>query len=622
MDYAGARSDSPPMKFPGLVRALGTALLCGLVWGASRAAGADSSTPAPSASDGAFESYLARPDSLHVTPRAHPELGGADWEKLKRAHLEAVAMLLEMYPDREIYFLARDAELLYDLSRRLTHGDPRLHLLNVSRANEKAAHLRDYLVQEGVSEEALRAGKKILFVDTGFEGSIPRALIHLFPANLRAQMQTQLMASAESTIPSSRAFLSALNPAAPVTHPGGMRGSMLAYENMPRYTATSSFYARVNGRWTPMSRVASEWDDRVSKAKATHYIEDLLAYAQAEPPARLFAERCAVWKQLHAWVQDPGLSVEALRGDLRAMLAAHPGDPFTEAMVRDFLDLKRTNFPGGANVGVRDLGLEPVFENTSSESNKKFLIRKYPEWAAVLQDPEGQIPRMIRKADFSQLGAIVDVIHDSDFMRSLCQALGREPLSPAGRRFIQMLIQQDPDGARYWIATETFSGPRGADLKAELGALIPRADQETLRELVLRTFPSPSMAGMDGELKQVLGRLDPDELDLVPHKVFTQPHAAQFKSSLQFMIAQANEWGLDEIAKSFANPHMEAHVGLFPELLARAPASALQIIRNGVFFGRVLAEARVRVVAGGGEDRRSGSTPRISGAAPRASGVH
>src|SRR4051812_44416598 len=63
-----------------------------------------------------YESYLERPDILNVTAQAHPELG-ADWEKLKRAHIEAVAQLLEMYPDREIYFLARDSELLYDMAR-------------------------------------------------------------------------------------------------------------------------------------------------------------------------------------------------------------------------------------------------------------------------------------------------------------------------------------------------------------------------------------------------------------------------------------------------------------------------------------------------------------------------
>jgi len=155
-----------------------------LVWAAPKATASASAAAATVPYFGAFESYAARPDILSLTPQAHPELGG-DWQKLKRGHLEAVAQMVGLYPDRELYFLARGSELLYDLARFYFKDDPktlsRIHLLNVSRLNMRAPNAREYLAQEGISESALRGGKQVLFIDTGFSGTIPRVVSEYFP---------------------------------------------------------------------------------------------------------------------------------------------------------------------------------------------------------------------------------------------------------------------------------------------------------------------------------------------------------------------------------------------------------------------------------------------------------
>ena len=95
-----------------------------------------------------FEYYSERPHILSVAPQEHPDLDN-HWQKLKRGHLEATALILAMYTDYEIYFLARDTELLHDFAMLASRNNKaiqkRLHLLNVSRANMRAEHIKDYL---------------------------------------------------------------------------------------------------------------------------------------------------------------------------------------------------------------------------------------------------------------------------------------------------------------------------------------------------------------------------------------------------------------------------------------------------------------------------------------------
>ena len=60
----------------------------------------------------------------------------------------------------------------------------------------RADHVLDYLEQEGISQRTLQAGKKVVFVDTGFSGTIPRTISEQFPLELRGQLVTHLMSKA------------------------------------------------------------------------------------------------------------------------------------------------------------------------------------------------------------------------------------------------------------------------------------------------------------------------------------------------------------------------------------------------------------------------------------------
>lgn len=91
----------------------------------------------------ADEPYKTRPDILSVEAKEHTGLIKS-WNQLKRGHIEAVAELLEMHPSGDLYFLARDTELLYDMAKLATHGTSygqiRLHYLNISLAESLSSN--------------------------------------------------------------------------------------------------------------------------------------------------------------------------------------------------------------------------------------------------------------------------------------------------------------------------------------------------------------------------------------------------------------------------------------------------------------------------------------------------
>src|SRR6185312_15854150 len=135
------------------------------------------------------------------------------------------------------------------------HG--KVHLLNVSRANMSDPHLKAYLAQNGISKETLVGNKKVLFVDTGFSGTIPKTIVSLFPGQ-ESHLQTHLMCSSNPSHPSTRTFLTALNSAAPDVDPGSMHGTIISYQHMPRYTDRSTRYEEVSQKhFEPMSEMST-----------------------------------------------------------------------------------------------------------------------------------------------------------------------------------------------------------------------------------------------------------------------------------------------------------------------------------------------------------------------------
>ena len=506
-----------------------------------------------------------RPDILTVKPTPHPELP-ASWNDLKRGHAEAVAQILAMYPDREIHFLARDSELLYDFARVINKDNPaalsRIRLLNISRANMKAASVKDYLAQEGLSATALKSGKKILFVDTGFAGTIPQTIQSYIPVEYHSQLKTHLLCSANQKYPSTRVFLTAINPVTPKLNPGSMHSTIIDYEFLPRYTDRSHDFAKLNGRWEAVSSTNAERPDLsketlkklnsgdadglYSKEIALRYMEDIAAYAN-EPKIRdLVQGRMTLYKQMNKMLAQPG------RGPFikfaQALLADQPSDPFIESLVRDFLEVHAktltTDIP--LTIGVQDLGLKNITAPVGS--NKLLIMEKYPQWKPLLEDPETGIKHLLETQDFATLGALSDAVYDDEFNHILAKALGEQKPTPKIMNFIKSMIDSGDPKVQESLRW-TFSGPHLKELKPSLLYFIKTAGTDALRSLLFsRAGKNPELANMPDIFRAVLH--EKNEATTVPliENWLSQPHAVHLKDVIGEIVKNGTSKDLTAVS--------------------------------------------------------------------------
>jgi hypothetical protein len=331
-----------------------------------------------------WESYESRPNILNTNPKPHQL--GQNWEKLKEAHFSFVAQLLSLYPDTDLYFLARDSEHLFDVAKLVTAGSPagkRIHLLNVSRANMGDVNLKKYLQERGISESSLKAGKKVLFIDTGFSGTIPRKIAALYPPELAARLKTQLIVSSNPDHPSSRVFLSHLNREINSQNPSGMHGTIVSYEHMPRYTDRSSRFFFDGERHIPLSAIDGANDGSVSKSISLQHMEDLHSSWRQPETKKAFRETRALFEKINEAL------IEGKKEELLKLLAEENPDRkiLIEAYVRDALAAQAN---GGVQTGLTlsDLNLAEISQNSAAISKKNELIKKHPEWKKILENPD------------------------------------------------------------------------------------------------------------------------------------------------------------------------------------------------------------------------------------------
>ena len=373
-----------------------------------------------------LESYNDRPDILKIKARSHSDKLGIDWNDLKAAHLSFVAQLLAIYPqDVDLYFLARDSELLYDTAKLVTENTPdakRIHLLNISRANMKDKLVVQYLAQNGISEETLAKGKKVLFVDTGFSGTIPRVISNNFPVKYHGQLKTHLVVSSNPKHPSSRSFLYYLSPLIVQQSPSEMHGSIVSYEHMPRYTDRSHVFQKVGDKILPMSSTSEANDGSVSKSKSLEYMEDLKATWQNPLVQTRYQAEVNQNRTLLNLMTDGTLdSAEVLN-----QLFAKETDATkrSQVLVFDLLDASKnldidfkTPIPEIKSLQIKTISA------LANHSVKNLLIEKQPELTPYLEDPETHIPKLVQMKKWKTLGVLIDADIDAEFNKILIRSL-------------------------------------------------------------------------------------------------------------------------------------------------------------------------------------------------------
>lgn len=328
--------------------------------------------------------YTAGPDILTMTPQEH--FSGKLWEKSKRGQLRTLAMLIEMYPDYDIYFLDRDARLLGQTGLVISQINQdealknRIHFLNVSRENLKDKLLPDYLKQEGISEDTLRQGKKILFVDTGFVGSIPMHIMQLFPKH-EDQFRAHMIVAApndreyRSPFPSTRVFGTEFFERYPeqdilesnldVVHP---------YAKLPKSDRRSEFYFKSpEGKILPTSKVDSrDYNDGEISAEKTRQLEEDLQHFMRESNQQLLLDNLrGQWKTARElWQRGDKAS---LIKELKQWVGANK--PQGLAMALDFIEMNHTNVVGQFTITPEEIGIKPQEININESRLKKNGLR-------------------------------------------------------------------------------------------------------------------------------------------------------------------------------------------------------------------------------------------------------
>jgi hypothetical protein len=495
----------------------------------------------------AVELYTDRPDILNVKSQTHNR--DFTWNALKEGHLEAVAQILGLYPDREIFFLARDGELLYDLARLFSHELQdsrdlnRLHLINVSRLSKSSPHVKAYLEQQGLKEENLRNGNKVLLVDTGFEGSIPKAMQEVYPQAMKSHIDCHLMCSSNQSHPSSRVFLLSLNALADQVNPATLHGTIISYEHRPRYTNRADRYIDVAGTWVPAAPLdGSTSDGSVCRVEALKDMEDLKAYALNHDVQKRFMSRKAFWRELHGYIvaKNKAKILDVLNSDELKKSQQRT------AIVRDTLETMGTNlgrddeqlldyWPEYFEVGLLEITDIDRFHN------KQAIIQLHPEWKPFIEDPSSGIALLFKNGDFHTLRAIADVLHDEEFKYVLAKSIAKHAVKPSLdndlREMTKALLKNGDDSMRKALIRTTFCSKNVILWKQELSLLISYCNWQDMEDLIRSVFTEPHTASWSEQLGQLLNISSSFEFHFsIIYSVFSKEHSKSFKKELCLII--------------------------------------------------------------------------------------
>lgn len=505
-----------------------------------------------------WETYLDRPDILSMQAQSFQQ-PDANWENLKAAHFSFIAFLLEAYPAKiKIYFLARDSEHLYDVARLVTQGTKdadRVHLLNVSRANMRDKNLIPYLNQNGITEEGLRHGEKILFVDTGFAGTIPRVIAESFPVDVREQLTTQLLVSSNASHPSSRTFLVHLNAMINEVPPTQMHGTIIGYEHMPRYTDRSSHYVEIKGTYHPLSSLKKVSDGSVDKEGSEAFMKDLIASWKSPQTRAHFKFEREQAKWFHLALRDGSEAAKVQLRD-RLQLENESARHLAEAQIRDFIEVTK-NTQELYKIGLEDIGLKAV-KSSQGISKKNELIKKFPEWAPYLENPNDKIPDLFFKKNWQMIGNLIDANVDAEVNWILVKNLYDAPATGIKKGLQVLMIEKADVETLKLLATHTFSRPYTKDMGDLLKLLIEKADVEVLRLLAVTVFSQPHTQDMHDLLKLVIKKGRSRTWQHLAKYTFSQPHTQGMHDLLKLMIEKADAETLRALAKfTFSMPHTQ-----------------------------------------------------------------
>lgn len=429
--------------------------------------------PFPGFSDSEFEVYSTRPNILEVGPHAHPELGH-DWRKLRQATIEAACFFLEMYPDEELYFMARDAELFYDAAKLISEMEPArkpiVHLINVSREAVASSEVTSYLDSVGISEDRLRTGTRIRMVDTGMQGTLHDVILNRHvPVEYRPQVRSQFVSSNREDIPELRAVARIFSQ--------GYWGNAFpevkeVLEESPKWTKSAIGYQFIDGKWEPISKKGDIAQNAREKRETTQLREDLRAHLARPDVIKTVEGRRLFWRELHKlWREGKR---DLLLAELTKIAHDRKQYPRGPEMVKDFIDAsnKKIRSPHEIALLPSDVLLDPSeFRFASQSGGRRYsVMQTHRDWVYILENMRDQVPLLFKRGQFVQLEQMLRELNgDYEFGEALQRAM---KITPADQQFLQLakLFYELKPGKRFDLLRTIFMNHiRTEEVKRVLG---------------------------------------------------------------------------------------------------------------------------------------------------------
>jgi len=480
--------------------------------------------------------YDSRPDILNL-PQATSEENRPLSEAWIRFHFVLAAHIFELYPDYHIYFLARDMEYFYDAAKLIADGNKdasRIHLINVSRQNYVDPLLKDYLEQVGISNKELRTGKKILLLDTGYQGSIPKKIVSILDPSVRELVKTHLILSENHEIPSLRSVLRFFNSKAITHRPSELHGDIIIYEDLPRFSHSSDSFILRNGGITPYTKLNETGDGEINPSEALMIMRQLHGFwSENKNKKWLFQLKSKIQEIHRLWSKSD--KYEALR--VKHNISKVIGDPtLVDAILMDFLEFEVLNNRKTA-LQLNDLGI------TERAFSEYMLLKKYIMTQGhdkkLSENPKRLFSEWIEQRQLKLLSHIIDGGFEERIYRALVQALFEAPLSYSNLSLINQIILKRHYMVNNFIAKELLPKYNSSEYDGVIRSLIYARDQIALQYVVEYRLNNPSLHLDELLLETIIKMNDVVLLELIANEILFSERGIKLISSWTVFVQHA-----------------------------------------------------------------------------------
>jgi hypothetical protein len=277
--------------------------------------------------------YSRRPDIRSMRSRQYNGEALNHHADVKRGMLNTLAELEAFYPGARLIFLARDAEYLADLARVVLPKSRQsaISVMNISRTKRDEGQMRPlkqeavagYAAENGLSLAALKPGQRVVFVDTGFNGTVAKRIIAKLPLALKKRCLIHLLESENRRIPDSKVMKAGLSE----------DESVEIFEDYPHFTGSATDIVQVKGKWESVSEGLDSPD------QAREVMRDLKYFAGQKETKSEFAATGKAMRDLVAHVTFKSKVSRARRPQLLMQLK----DVGAEAFIKDLRSVVRTH---------------------------------------------------------------------------------------------------------------------------------------------------------------------------------------------------------------------------------------------------------------------------------------